>query len=52
VGHEADVKAREGKTRATFPQIKNIWNSKELTLLTKIKSYNSNINSVLNLVET
>ncbi|CAH2282124.1 Hypothetical predicted protein [Pelobates cultripes] len=33
---DADVKARIGKARVTFIQLKNIWVSRELTLTTKI----------------
>ncbi|XP_016361242.1 alpha-N-acetylgalactosaminide alpha-2,6-sialyltransferase 5-like [Sinocyclocheilus anshuiensis] len=35
-GTETDVKARIGKTRAAFIQLKNIWNSRDLSLATKI----------------
>ncbi|VDP10273.1 unnamed protein product, partial [Schistosoma margrebowiei] len=37
-GSDADVKARIGKTRAAFLQLKNIWNSKQLS--TNIKRTN------------
>ena len=43
-GTDADVKARIGKARAAFLQLKNVWNSKDLTLQTKV---NSNVKSVL-----
>ena len=46
-GTVADVKARIGKARAAFIQLKNIWNSKELSLDTKIRLFNSNVKSVL-----
>ena len=46
-GTEADVKARSGKSRAVFPQLKNICSSKELTLQTKIRIFNSNVTPVL-----
>lgn len=46
-GTEADVKARTGKTRGAFIQLKNIWASRELTLTTKIRLFNSNVKSVL-----
>ncbi|VDO72071.1 unnamed protein product [Schistosoma margrebowiei] len=31
-GSDADVKARIGKARAAFPQLKSIWNSKQLSV--------------------
>nr|KAG5711663.1 hypothetical protein BaRGS_016845 [Batillaria attramentaria] len=34
-GTDADVKARIGKARATFIQLRNIWSSKELSVKTK-----------------
>ena len=46
-GTEADVKARIGKARAVFLQLKNVWSSKDLTLQTKIKIFNSNVEPVL-----
>ncbi|CAH2251706.1 Hypothetical predicted protein [Pelobates cultripes] len=35
-GTDADVKARIGKARVAFIQLKNIWASRELTLTNKI----------------
>ncbi|VDP25431.1 unnamed protein product [Schistosoma curassoni] len=35
-GSDADVKARIGKARASYLQLKNIWNSKQLSTNTKI----------------
>ncbi len=46
-GTDADVKARIGKARVAFIQLKNIWASRELTLTTKIRLFNSNVKSVL-----
>ena len=46
-GTEADVKARIGKVRAVFLQFKNIWSSKDLTLQTEIRIFNSNIKPFL-----
>ena len=46
-GTAADVKARIGKARAAFIQLKKIWASKELSLTTKIRLFNSNVKSVL-----
>ena len=46
-GTEADVKARIGKARAVFLQLKYVWSSKDLTLQTKIKIFNSNVKPVL-----
>ena len=44
---DADVRARIGKARAVFVQLKNIWSSKELSLKTKVRLFNTNIKSVL-----
>ena len=46
-GTEAGVKARIGKVRAVFLQLRNVWSSKDLTLQTKIKIFNSNVKPVL-----
>ncbi|CAH2293018.1 Hypothetical predicted protein [Pelobates cultripes] len=46
-GTDADVKARIGKERVAFMQLKNIWACRELTLTTKIRLFNSNVKSVL-----
>ncbi|XP_028649227.2 LOW QUALITY PROTEIN: uncharacterized protein LOC114645554 [Erpetoichthys calabaricus] len=46
-GTDTDVKARIGKARAAFIQLKNIWASRELTLTTKIRLFNTNVKSVL-----
>ncbi len=46
-GTDADVKARIGKVRAGFIQLKNIWASRELSMTTKIQLFNSNVKTVL-----
>ncbi|CAH2319297.1 Hypothetical predicted protein [Pelobates cultripes] len=46
-GTDADVKARIGKARVAFIQLKNIWAYRELTLTIKIRLFNSNVKSVL-----
>ena len=46
-GTDTDVKARIGKSRAAFLQVKNIWRSKEVQQQTKIRIFNSNVKSVL-----
>jgi len=46
-GTVADVKARIGKARAAFIQLKNIWASRELSMTTKVRLFNSNVKSVL-----
>ena len=43
----ADVKARIGKTRGVFIQLKNIWYSKVLSLHTNIRLFNFNVKYVL-----
>ncbi|VDP76982.1 unnamed protein product, partial [Schistosoma mattheei] len=40
---DADVKARIGKARAAYLQLKNIWNSKQLSTNTKIRIFNTNV---------
>ncbi|VDO89805.1 unnamed protein product [Schistosoma margrebowiei] len=37
-GSDADVKARIGNARATYLQLKNIWNSKQLSTNTKLNA--------------
>ena len=46
-GAEADVKARIGKARAAFLQLKNVWSSKDLRLQTKIRIFNRYVKPVL-----
>ncbi|VDO75968.1 unnamed protein product [Schistosoma margrebowiei] len=46
-GSDADVKARIGKAWAAFLQLKNIWNSKQLSNNIKVRIFNTNANSVL-----
>ncbi|VDP61415.1 unnamed protein product [Schistosoma mattheei] len=42
-----DVKARIGKTRAAYLQLKNLWNSKQLSMNTIVRSLNTNVKTVL-----
>ncbi|VDP60955.1 unnamed protein product [Schistosoma curassoni] len=44
---DADVKARIGKERTAFLQLKNIWNSKKLSTNIKVKIFNTNVKTVL-----
>ena len=44
-GADADVKERIGKARQAFTSLKPIWSSKKISLKTKLKLYNSNVNS-------
>ncbi|VDP55938.1 unnamed protein product [Schistosoma mattheei] len=46
-GSNADVKARIGKPRTTFLQLKNIWNSKQLSTNIKLRIFNTNVKAVL-----
>ncbi|VDO81947.1 unnamed protein product [Schistosoma margrebowiei] len=41
-GSDADVKARIGKARAAYLQLKDIWNSKQLSTNTKFRAFNTN----------
>ncbi|VDP47495.1 unnamed protein product [Schistosoma margrebowiei] len=46
-GSDADVKARIGKARTAFLQLKNIWNSKQLSTNIKVRISNTNVKAVL-----
>ncbi|VDP45790.1 unnamed protein product [Schistosoma curassoni] len=47
VGSDADVKARIGKARAAYLQLKNISNSKHLSTNTRVRIFNINVKTVL-----
>ncbi|VDP26099.1 unnamed protein product [Schistosoma margrebowiei] len=46
-GSDADVKARIGKARAAHLQLRNIWNSKQLSTNTMVRIFNTNVKIVL-----
>ncbi|VDO55534.1 unnamed protein product [Schistosoma margrebowiei] len=46
-GSDADVKSRIGKARTALLQLKNIWNSKQLSTNMKVRIFNTNVKSVL-----
>lgn len=46
-GTDAYVKARIGKAGVAFTSLKNIWNSHQMSLKTKLRFFNSNVKSVL-----
>ncbi|VDP37335.1 unnamed protein product [Schistosoma curassoni] len=46
-GSDADVKARIRRARAAYLQLKNIWNSKQLSTNTKVRIFNTNVKTVL-----
>ncbi|VDP39607.1 unnamed protein product [Schistosoma margrebowiei] len=46
-GSDADVKAQFGKARAAYLQLKDIWNSKQLSPNTKVRIFNTNVKTVL-----
>ncbi|VDO61155.1 unnamed protein product [Schistosoma margrebowiei] len=46
-GSDADVKARIGKARAAYLQLRNVWNSKQLSTNIKIRIFNTNVKTVL-----
>ncbi|CAH8515125.1 unnamed protein product [Schistosoma haematobium] len=46
-GSDADVKARIGKARVAFLQLKYIWNSKQLSTNIKVRIFNTNVKAVL-----
>ncbi|VDP39406.1 unnamed protein product [Schistosoma curassoni] len=45
-GSDADVNARIGKARAAYLQLRNIWNSKQLSTNTKVRIFNTNVKTV------
>ncbi|VDP35370.1 unnamed protein product [Schistosoma margrebowiei] len=47
IGSGVDVKARIGKARTAYLQLKNIWNSKQLATNTKVRIFNTNVKTVL-----
>ena len=46
-GTDVDVRARIGKARTAFNQLKNIWGSTALTLNTKIRIFNITVKPIL-----
>ncbi|VDP00687.1 unnamed protein product [Schistosoma curassoni] len=44
---DADAKERIGKARAAYLQLRNIWNSKQLSTNTKVRIFNTNVKTVL-----
>ncbi|VDP08648.1 unnamed protein product [Schistosoma margrebowiei] len=46
-GSDADVKARTSKARATYLQLRNVWNSEQLSTNTRVRIFNTNVKTVL-----
>ncbi|VDO95954.1 unnamed protein product [Schistosoma margrebowiei] len=46
-GSDADVNALIGNARAAYLQLRNIWNSKQLSTNTKVRIFNTNVKTVL-----
>ncbi|VDO71895.1 unnamed protein product [Schistosoma margrebowiei] len=46
-GSDADVKVRIGKASAAFLQLKNVWNSKQLSINFKVRVFNTNVKTIL-----
>ncbi|VDO91066.1 unnamed protein product [Schistosoma margrebowiei] len=46
-GSDADLKERTGEARAAYLQLKNIWNSKQLSTNTKVRIFNTKVETVL-----
>ncbi|BFY99655.1 hypothetical protein BsWGS_02695 [Bradybaena similaris] len=46
-GTDVDLKTRISKASAAFIQLKNIWRSRDLSIETKIRLFNTNVKSVL-----
>ncbi|VDO97971.1 unnamed protein product [Schistosoma margrebowiei] len=46
-GSDAYVKAWIGKARAAYLQLRNVWNSKQLSTHTKVRIFNTNVKTVL-----
>ncbi|VDP28530.1 unnamed protein product [Schistosoma curassoni] len=45
-GSDKDLKERIGKVRAAFLQLKNIWNSKQLSTNIKVTIFNTDVKTV------
>ena len=46
-GTDADVKTRIGKAGSAYNMLKKVWNSREISMSTKVRLFNSNVKSVL-----
>ncbi|VDO68963.1 unnamed protein product [Schistosoma margrebowiei] len=46
-GSDVDVNAWIDKARAAYLQLRNIWNSKQLSTNTKVRIFNTNVQTVL-----
>ncbi|VDP66889.1 unnamed protein product [Schistosoma curassoni] len=46
-GSDADIKVRIGKARTALLQLKNIWNSKQLSTNIKVRIFDTNVKAVL-----
>ncbi|VDO49652.1 unnamed protein product [Schistosoma margrebowiei] len=46
-GSDADVKARIGRAKAAYLQLRNVWTSKQLSTNTKFRIFNTNVKTVL-----
>ncbi|VDP70953.1 unnamed protein product [Schistosoma curassoni] len=46
---DADVKARIGKERAEFLQVKNVWNSKQISTNIRVRIFSTNVKTVSSL---
>ena len=46
-GTDADVKTRIGKAGSAYNMLKKVWNSREIGTSTKVRLFNSNVESVL-----
>ncbi|VDO78714.1 unnamed protein product [Schistosoma margrebowiei] len=46
-GSHEDVKARIGKARAAYLQLRNVWNPKQLSTNPKVRIFNTNVKTVL-----
>ena len=47
VGTERDVLLRIGKARTAFLRLRPVWRSKEISLTTKLRIFNTNVKTVL-----
>ena len=46
-GTEAEIKSRIGKAQAAFTSLNKIWRTRDISLRTKLRIFNSNVKSVL-----
>ena len=46
-GADKDIKTKIGKARLAFPTLKPVWRSKIISQSTKLRTFNSNVKTIL-----